>query len=247
MNKKHIPFAFPLEQKVIAHRRAIILSRLLAADEAFCGIPVRGISQSSLEMMLSLYEEMFLEHCLRPLRLSLTLSSRLTSSAGKFVFVRGPFGRIKHAEIRLSSDFLTRLDQGPFELNGLSVATPQEAFLLVFEHELCHAIETLLYGQTGHSQRFLSLAYGLFGHTATRHKLPTRRQDAAQQGLLVGSRVSFTYDGQVLSGIVTYIGKAATVMVPSAKGEYRDKYGRRYIKYRVPLQRIQKETIKSPS
>lgn len=198
-------------------------------------------------MMLALYEELFLEHCLEPLRISVTLSSRLTSSAGKFVFVRGSFGRIKQAEIRLSSDFLTRLDQGPFELNGLSVATPQEAFLLVFEHELCHAIETLLYGQTGHSQRFLSLAHGLFGHTATRHKLPTRRQDAAQQGLLVGSHVSFVHNGQLLTGMITYIGKTATVMVPSVKGEYRDKYGRRYTKYRVPLHRIQKESIQSPS
>ncbi|MBQ7887754.1 MAG: hypothetical protein IJ313_12810 [Clostridia bacterium] len=203
-------------------------------------IPVCGISQESLDLLLRLYDGMFLSHFLKRLSVHVTLSSRLTSSAGKFLFARGPFGQIRQAEIRMSSDFLLRLNQGPFELNGLSVATPQEAFLLVFEHELVHAVETLLYGQTGHSQRFLSLANGLFGHTATRHKLPTRQHEAAQQGLLVGTRVSFSHANQELTGIVTYIGKMATVMVPSSRGEYRDRRGVRYVKYRVPLNRIRK-------
>ena len=140
----------------------------------------------------------------------------------------------------MSGDFLTRLDEGPFQLNGLSVATPQEAFLVVFEHELCHALETALYGQTGHSGRFLWLAKGLFGHTATRHSLPTRRQEAARNGLLVGSRVCFSFKGSTVSGVVTYIGKQATVMVPDSRGEYRDRRGQRYAKYRVPLERLKK-------
>ena len=140
----------------------------------------------------------------------------------------------------MSGDFLTRLDEGPFQLNGLSVATPQEAFLVVFEHELCHALETALYGQTGHSARFLSLAKGLFGHTATRHSLPTRRQEAARDGLVVGSRVCFPYRKSMLGGVVTYIGKQATVMVPDARGEYRDRRGQRYTKYRVPLDHLKR-------
>lgn len=216
----------------------MILSKLLASDESFCEIPVRGISQQTLDLMLQLYDEAFLSGALKRLNIRVTLSARLTSSAGKFVFVRGVFGRIKQAEIRMSSDFLFRLNHGPFELNGLCVATPQEAFLLVFEHELCHAVETLLYGSTGHSARFLSLANGLFGHSATRHKLPTRRSEAAKSGLHIGAKVRFLYKDQELSGVITYIGKAATVMVPSMCGEYRDKHGTRYTKYRVPLTRI---------
>lgn len=238
MNRKTEPFPFPLQEGVIIQRRATILSRLLASDRNFCTIPVCGISQQSLDLMLHLYDEMFLCGVLNRLNIQVTLSSRLTSAAGKFVFVRGAFGRIKRAEIRMSSDFLLRLDHGPFELNGLSVATPQEAFLLVFEHELCHAVETLLHGSTGHTSRFLSLANGLFGHTATRHKLPTRRLEAAQNGLVVGSEVCFTHKDQELLGIVTYIGKTATVMVPSASGEYRDMRGKRYTKYRVPLAKL---------
>ena len=235
-----LPFPFPQHETEIVKRRARILALLCAMDDGFCRTPVASVQTKTLTRMLHLYDELFLDSLLSkklPI-LHVTLSSRLTSSAGKFVCVRGPFGRIKEAEIRMSSDFLFRLDKGPFELNGLSVSTAQEAFLIVFEHELCHALETVLFKQTGHSQRFLSLARGLFGHTATRHKLPTRRQEAAQDGLIVGKTVSFSYQGKILSGFITYIGKSATVMVPSANGEYRDRAGRRYVKYRVPPDKL---------
>ena len=142
----------------------------------------------------------------------------------------------------MSGDFLFRLNKGPFLLNGLSVSTAQEAFLVVFEHELCHAAENALFGSTGHSSRFLSLAHGLFGHTDTRHSLPTRQQDAAKGGLFVGARVCFCYQGGVLSGVVTYVGKTATVMVEDRRGTYRDQTGKRYAKYRVPLEQL---TVKS--
>ena len=226
-------FPFPLEQHDILQKRAAILSKLIAADAGFCSIPVSGVSQATLDLMLALYDALFFAGNLKTMQIQVTLSSRMTSSAGKFVYVRGAFGRIKQAEIRMSSDFLYRLENGPFELNGLCVSTPQEAFLLVFEHELCHAAETLIFGATGHSSRFLSLAGGLFGHTATRHKLPTRRTEAAQSGLRIGSSVSFYYKDQELSGTLTYLGKTATVMVPSPRGAYRDRSGTRYTKYRV--------------
>lgn len=237
MRRSTLPFAFPLEAAEILHRRSFILARLCAQDEGFCTIPVRGISGDTLAQMLSLYDECFLSGYLKRAMgcLRVTLSARLTSSAGKFLCTKGMLRQIKAAEIRMSSDFLTRLDEGPFQLNGLSVATPQEAFLVVFEHELCHALETALYGQTGHSARFLGLAKGMFGHTATRHSLPTRRQEAARDGLIVGSRVCFPFKGRMLNGMVTYIGKQATVMVPNARGEYRDRRGQRYTKYRMPL------------
>jgi len=240
VSKARFPFAFPLSSATVQSTRAAILCRLLASDEAFCSIPVQGIAQETLDRMLELYDSLFFAHFLKPMNIQVTLSSRLTSSAGKFVWVRAAFGRIKQAEIRMSSDFLLRLNRGPFELNGLSVSTPQEAFLIVFEHELCHALEARLYGQTGHSERFLALADGLFGHKTMRHKLPTRRQEAAKDGLLVGSRVSFSYRDQSLIGIVTYIGKTATVMVPAVHGAYRDKLGARYDKYRVPLGQTRK-------
>lgn len=242
MNER-LPFAFPSGQSEILRRRARILGCLCAMDEGFCVTPVRSIAEDTLKAMLLLYDDAFLSgYLLRTFgELRVTLSPRLISSAGKFLYSRSARKRLGQAEIRMSGDFLTRLDRDPFELNGLTVATPQEAFLVVFEHELCHALETALYGSTGHSRRFLALANGLFGHTATRHSLPTRRQEAAEHGLCIGQCAQFLYQGTTLTGIITYIGKTATVMVPSARGAYRDRSGRRYEKYRVApghLQRI---------
>jgi len=240
VKKQTYPFPLPLDPLQIARQRNDILNVLCSSDAGFSNLPVSSLKPETLQSMLRLYDALFFSGALsaRLPSLCITLSSRMTSSAGKFICTRGPFRRIKYAEIRMSSDFLFRLENGPFELNGLSVDTPQEAFLIVFEHELCHAIETLFFGETSHSSRFLSIANGLFGHTATRHRLPTRRQAAFDTGLTVGSRVSFPYQNNSLFGVVTYIGKMATVMVPSHRGDYQDKNGHRYTKYRVPLSKL---------
>ena len=237
------PFPFPLTDEDIRRRRTIILTAMLAMDEGFCAVPVQSVRSASLRALLDAYDRYFLSGWLRSAygKIDVTLSSRLTSSAGKFIYTRNAARLTGKAEIRMSSDFLFRLNEGPFTLNGLTVATPQEAFLVVFEHELCHALEAALYGSTGHSKRFLALANGLFGHTATRHSLPTRRQEAAENGLSVGIKVSFPYEGKQFSGLIAYIGKTATVMVPSLRGAYRDKAGRRYAKYRVPLELLKKD------
>ena len=237
-----LPFTFPHAQEEIRRRRALILAHLLAMDEGFCAMPVKSLQTTTLRAALESYDRLFFNDYLSHSygQIDVTLSSRLTSSAGKFIYARNPAKRFERAEIRMSSDFLFRLNEGPFTLNGLSVSTPQEAFLVVFEHELCHALEAALYGSTGHSKRFLTLANGLFSHTTTTHNLPTRKQAAAKDGLSVGMRASFPYEGKQLSGLITYIGKTATVMVPSLRGAYRDKMGRRYTKYRVPLELLQK-------
>lgn len=240
MKKKPFPFPFPLDASLIIERRTQILTTLCALDAGFRSSPVSSMKSETLDEMLALYDKFFFSGFLadKLSALCVTLSSRMTSAAGKFICVRGPFKRIKHAEIRMSSDFLFRLEDESYELNGLIAQTPQEAFLIVFEHELCHVLETLVFGETGHSARFLSIVNGLFGHTAVRHRLPTRRQDASASGLMIGSQVSFCYHGSTLSGTITYIGKMVTVMVPSMQGDYRDRLGRRYTKYRVPISKL---------
>ena len=238
------PFPFPLSQPDIMRGRARILTALCLQDDGFARMPASALAPETLQSMLRLYDAGFFGGLLGRTygELTVTLSSRLTSSAGKFIYSRSPARRLRSAEIRMSSDFLYRLDRGPFQLNGLSVATPQEAFLIVFEHELCHAAETALFGGTSHSARFLALANGLFGHTATRHSLPTRQVEAAQNGLTVGSIVSFESQGKTFRGLLTYIGKTATVMVRDSHGPYRDRAGRRYVKYRVAIPRLKKDS-----
>lgn len=236
----NFPFAFPLPESEIIKRRSHILSTLCASDKGFCATPVSSVRKQTLQQMLRLYDKLFLSGYLEKAygSIDVTLSSRLTSSAGKFIYMRNGPARMSHAEIRMSGDFLFRLNQGPFSLNGLSAATAQEVFLVVFEHELCHALENALFGSTGHSSRFLSLANGLFGHKETRHSLPTRRQDAAANGLRVGMDACFYYQGGVLTGIISYIGKTATVMVKDPHGIYQDRAGQRYAKYRVPPEQL---------
>ena len=228
---EHLPFSFPVTEPEITRRRLLILSTLCASDNGFCTIPVSSVRKQTLNQMLRLYDELFLAGFLEKFygSIDVTLSNRLTS----------------RVEIRMSGDFLFRLKQGPFVLNGLSASTAQEAFLVVFEHELCHAIENALYGSTGHSSRFLSLAHGLFGHKETKHNLPTRQQEAAAGGLHVGRKVCFHYHGGVLTGTISHIEKNATVMVKDPRGLYQDRTGQRYTKYRVPLEQLspfQKET-----
>lgn len=237
MKSTPLPFSFPLDLAHCNRLRKEILKELLQMDPAFASIPVKSISPSTCSAMLTLYDQHFLCGFLKKsyTTLDVTLSSRLVRSAGKFIYAKNPHKRLEHAEIRMSSDFLYRLTDGPFSLNGLSASTPQEAFLIVFEHELCHALEVVLFGATGHSNRFLSLANGLFSHTDTKHSLPTRSHEASDLGVSIGSRVSFLYKGRQLTGIVSYIGKTATVFVPSTLGTYRDRKGIRYAKYRVPL------------
>ena len=129
-----LPFPLPLEAGVIRQRRADILAKLCRMDAGFAAVPVKQILHSTLPAMLRLYDDAFLGGFLSRAfgSIDVTLSSRLTSSAGKFICDRRASVRMQHAEIRMSSDFLMRLDEGPFQLNGLSVATPQEAFLVVF-------------------------------------------------------------------------------------------------------------------
>ena len=244
---EHLPFSFPVTEPEITRRRLLILSTLCASNNGFCTIPVSSVHKQTLNQMLRLYDELFLAGFLEKFygSIDVTLSNRLTSSAGKFIYTRNSTEQMSRVEIRMSGDFLFRLKQGPFVLNGLSASTAQEAFLVVFEHELCHAIENALYGSTGHSSRFLSLAHGLFGHKETKHNLPTRQQEAAAGGLHVGRKVCFHYHGGVLTGTISHIEKNATVMVKDPRGLYQDRTGQRYTKYRVPLEQLspfQKET-----
>ena len=236
--------ASPLDKRLspeeIIDKREAILRELRARDEGFRTTPVRSIRQSTLDAMYARYDELFFDGFLTRYygKLRVTISTHLTSAAGKFVYSSRT--GLQSAEIRISGDFLFRLVNGPFQLNGLFADTEQEAFLIVFEHELIHALEYAAYGKTGHSPRFKALAYQFFRHESIYHNLPTRKVEAAKNGLTVGSSVSFTYEGRALTGTVSYVGKNATVMVPDPRGSYADKNGKRHAKYRVPLSLLKK-------
>ena len=234
-------FVFPLGAGEIQARRASILRLLREMDPGFRALSVKSVNPDTLKAMMDAYDRLFFSGYLRKRypNLPVTLSLRMTSAAGKFIYPRRqPPAQILMGEIRMSADFLFRLRTGPFNLNGLTAETPQEAFLMVFEHELIHAAEYALYGATSHSSRFLYLAGGLFGHTSIYHQLPTRAQEASEMGIIPGMRVRFLCQDKLLEGRVQRIGKSATVMVPDFLGDYTDSRGRCYSKYRVPLTKL---------
>ena len=88
--------------------------------------------------------------------------------------------------------------------------------------------------------RFKGIARRFFGHTQSTHQLPTRTEIAQHRfGIVPGQWVRFEFEGRHLRGFVNRIGQRATILVEHPGGDpYSD--GRKYRKYYVPLNRLQK-------
>jgi hypothetical protein len=127
-------------------------------------------------------------------------------------------------------------------VGGIEVNSKLDSLILVFEHELCHVIEFLIYKKSDCSKQvFKDIIYNLFGQHETTHKLVSEKEANYQKyKLLVGNRVLFNYEGKEIYGIINRINKRATVMSPSQYGKYVDKSGQHYTKYYVPLSGLTK-------
>jgi hypothetical protein len=210
---------------------------------------ISSISASDLDLLFQLYDEIFLENWFKENykgKLKFSLSRRMTRSAGLTLCPRN-IDKLKEEElvleIRIGIDFFLHYDsiEGSKTVGGIKANNSLGALQLVFEHELCHVIEFIHFKKSKCSgERFKLLAGNLFGHTESYHKLPTYRQIANQKlGLNIGDKVSFTFQGRRLSGILYNINKRATVMVQDKNGNMLDRYGVRYSKYYVPLTLIE--------
>ncbi len=124
---------------------------------------------------------------------------------------------------------------------GLSCVDRLDALLRIFEHELLHLIEFLVWHDSSCSaRRFREIAFRLFGHRQSNHQLFTPREAAElSQGIAVGDYVGFCHAGHQYMGYVNHIHRRATVLVPHQKGvRYVD--GKRYAKFYVPLRQLQR-------
>jgi hypothetical protein len=110
-----------------------------------------------------------------------------------------------------------------------------QALQRIFEHELIHLAEQLCWQKSDCAAiRFQDIAARHFLHRDHTHNLVTHRERAAEAGIRIGSRVSFTFEGQELTGRVNRITKRATVLVQDPEGSpFSD--GSRYKTYYVPL------------
>lgn len=206
-------------------------------------------SETDLRHLYTLYDERFLDGLLgRALEawdhpLALRISRRMTRAGGKTSWrgLRQPGER--SYEIAVSAPLLFQTFSGverEIRVAGLPCGNRLEALQRIFEHELVHLLEAVLWDESSCVRpRFQDLARRLFGHAGSTHELITRREIARERyGVKVGSRVRFRHGGQAYVGIVNRITKRATVLVEDRGGvPYSD--GRHYTKFYVPLELLE--------
>ncbi len=245
------------------HPAATVAEKTLAVYRDFLrqSPRVRGgnfdeLAEPDLALLFDLYDASFFDCGLHRLLdaeaapLLFRVSRRLTRTAGTTTRFQprrraaaAPPPAVRY-EIAISTPLLFQTFaevHRPVRVNGLLCRDRVEALQRVFEHELLHLLEMLIWTRSSCSApRFKGLAWNYFGHTATKHDLITQDERASNRfGLRLGDRVAFLFEGVRRVGVVNRITRRATVMVESAAGvPYSD--GKRYEKFYVPLAQLQK-------
>jgi hypothetical protein len=216
-----------------------------------------SIAPADMALLFDQYDEKFFAGSVRQLitasgaPLGFALSPRLTRSAGltKRFAPRQRKGSppvpASRYEIILSSTLLFQTFKDverTIRVNGVVCNDRLEAAQRIFEHEILHLVEMLLWGKSScDADNFKTLAWNWFTHSETRHDLVTQQERArAKFDVRVGDRVTFTFEGVRHVGVVNRITRRATVLVPSDKGmPYSD--GKKYLKFYIPLPLLAKE------
>ncbi|MBF0235916.1 MAG: SprT-like domain-containing protein [Desulfamplus sp.] len=236
------------DENTIRIKRKSIANGLIKESANIKNTRIVKISSGDLQILFRYYDQIFFDNWFENNfkgKFEFSLSRRMTKSAGitmcpKNISTLNP-EQVK-IEIRMGIDFFFKYDQldGSKSVCGIETYNSLEALQIVFEHEICHALEFIIYNKSNcHAKRFKEITNNLFGHTDSHHKIPTNRQIASEQlGINVGDQVNFVYDGKKMSGIISDINKRATVMVKNTEGRFVDRHGNRYVKYYVPVNRV---------
>jgi hypothetical protein len=223
-----------------------------------------AVGGADLRLLFDLYDAAFFGNllsamieadCARPI--AFRMSSRMIHSAGKTTQKRrrhsGESPPAKHFEyeIAVSTTLLFgtfQEDHRPINVGGLECRDRLEALQRIFEHELIHLAEMLVWGSSScKAQNFRELSGRIFGHVGVHHDLLSPRERvAANLGIRGGDRVSFEHGGITRVGLVNRVTKRATILVEDANGRmFSD--GRRYATYYVPVGMLTKEAIAGAS
>lgn len=240
---------YKYDKKIIEKKRANISKELIKASTNIKNDIIQEISPSDLKILFELYDSIFLNNWFKDKfkgSFKFSLSKRMTKSAGytlcpKNISILRPEDII--IEFRIGVDFFFQYEllEGVKVVCGIETNNSLEALQLVLEHEICHAIEYIcFYKSSCKGERFKTIAKNLFGHTSSYHQLPTNKNLAKEiMGLNIGDKVWFISKGKKINGFIYRINKRATVMVQDQSGQYADKQGNRYVKYYVPLNRLE--------
>lgn len=175
--------------------------------------------------------------------LDFRVSPRMTRAGGKTTRIVPRVARglspVPRFEIAVSSTLLfqTFADiERPIKVTGILCHNRLEALQRIFEHELIHLVEMLLWqASCCAAPRFKDIAGRFFGHTESNHQLITPYERAREKfGIRPGDVVKFEMDGLPYTGIVNRVTKRATILVEDSRGpRYSD--GKRYAKFYVPV------------
>ena len=110
--------------------------------------------------------------------------------------------------------------QRPVRVNGLLCRDRVEALQRVFEHELVHLLEMLIWFDPVARRRGSGDWPGAISATPPpEHDLITQGERASNRfGLRLGDRVTFVFEGVRRVGVVNRITRRATILVESAAG-----------------------------
>ena len=246
-----------LPPEEIAVRTAAIHDKLLRTSRHVRAGNVQAIHPEDLQALFDEYDSGFFAgevvKAVGKIPLHFRLSRRLTSAAGKTTQRknRKALGSpVIDYEISIST---TLLFQTFHDVDRLVTATGVlchdrlQALQRIFEHELLHLVEMLVWDHSNcAASRFQTIANGFFGHRAHTHQLITQRERALRKfGLRVGDRVAFRFDGKHYEGIVNRVTRRATVLVEDPKG-VRYTNGKRYAKFYIPLDHLRPANATSP-
>jgi hypothetical protein len=200
-----------------------------------------SIHPHDLEFLFGAYDARFFGgHCrvaLSRSQIRFRLSRRMTSVGGTTTRFQLANGGTRY-EIAIAASLLfDSFGHGdrPIAVAGVECDNRLQALQRIFEHELIHLAEQLCWQKSDcAARRFQEIAARHFLHRGHTHSLVTRKERAAETGIRIGSRVSFIFEGQELTGRVNRITKRATVLVQDPDG-VRFSDGSRYKTYYVPL------------
>lgn len=222
-------------------KREAVYRTVLVKSQNIDGGMIKRISPEDLSLIFELYDRAFFsngikEHLKKPMAFS--FSKRMTRSAGMTLFRRSRDKKgDPHIEIRISLNHIGLFGAREREktVGGIAAKDSLTALMLVMEHEMCHVYEWLVSGKSSCSKApYKILVKGLFGHDQSTHGLVSFKEVAKDQlGLVPGNCYSFLYHDKPMIGLLNKINKNAVMMVPDAKGPYRDQKGQRYIKFYV--------------
>ena len=208
-----------------------------------------AISDDDLAYLFEQYDQRFLAGaCRRTLQwmgspIDFRVSPRMTRAGGKTTRIVPRVARglypVPRFEIAVSSTLLfqTFADiERPIKVTGAICHNRLDALQRIFEHELVHLVEMLLW-QTSccAGPRFKDIAGRFFVHTESNHQLITPDERAREKfGIRPGDVVKFEMDVLPYTGIVNRVTKRATILVEDPRGpRYSD--GKRYAKFYIPV------------